>query len=87
MLTLLHDLSQQGHWPLQLVVAHCDHRVRPDSGDNAAHVQRASEALGLTYLQATADRDQGHWPEVRVRCWRCWLVSFILYAGALRREA
>ena len=64
MLVLLHDLSQQQHWPLQLVVAHCDHRVRPDSDDNAAHVQRCCEEMGLPYTQAVAERAVGHWPEV-----------------------
>lgn len=64
MLRLLHDLSQQQHWPLWLVVGHCDHRVRPDSGEAAAHVQRFCEALGLPYKQAVADRQTGHWPEV-----------------------
>lgn len=65
MLRLLHDLNEQRHWPLQMVVGHCDHRVRPDSGANAAHVQQYCEALGLQYLQAVADREPGHWPEVR----------------------
>jgi hypothetical protein len=65
MLRLLHDLSQQQHWPLRLVVGHCDHRVRPDSGEAAAHVQRFCESLGLPYKQAVADRQTGHWPEVR----------------------
>lgn len=64
MLRLLHDLSQQQHWPLRLVVGHCDHRVRPDSGEAAAHVQRFCETLGLPCKQAVADRQTGHWPEV-----------------------
>lgn len=64
MLRLLHDLNQQQHWPLQLVVGHCDHRVRPDSADNAAHVQRCCEDLGVPYMQAVADRPVGHWSEV-----------------------
>lgn len=64
MLRLLHDLSRQQHWPLRLVVGHCDHRVRPDSGEAAAHVQRFCEDLGLPYKQAMADRQTGHWPEV-----------------------
>jgi tRNA(Ile)-lysidine synthase len=66
MLRLLLDLSQRQLWPLHLVVGHCDHRVRPDSADNAAHVARCCEALGLPYMQAVADREQGHWAEVRL---------------------
>lgn len=71
MLRLLHDLHQKQHWSLHLVVGHCDHRVRPDSAANAAHVQQFCEALGLPYLQAVADREPGHWPEVRDSCQKC----------------
>jgi len=66
MLRMLHDLSQK-HWPLRLVVGHCDHRVRADSAENAAHVRAAaSGVLGLPYMQVQADRQQGHWAEVSV---------------------
>lgn len=64
MLRLLQDLSTRQHWPLQLTVGHCDHRVRPDSADNAAHVQQCCQGLGLPFMQAVADRQQGHWSEV-----------------------
>lgn len=65
MLRLLHDLNVLQLWPLQLVVAHCDHRVRADSQDTAQHVRRYSQLLGLQCLEAVADREQGHWAEVR----------------------
>lgn len=79
MLRLLHDLSQQQHWPLRLVVGHCDHRVRPDSADNAAFVQQYCEVLGLPYMQAVADRRIGHWAEVRQLV--CGFVYFMFAAG------
>lgn len=64
MARLLYDLSQKHHWPLQLTVAHCDHRVRPDSQETAQHVRRFAAALKLPFMLAVADREQGHWPEV-----------------------
>jgi tRNA(Ile)-lysidine synthase TilS/MesJ len=54
MLRLLLDLRQQ--WPLQLVVAHCNHSMRPDAAANAAFVRQQAQQLGLDYLEVTADQ-------------------------------
>lgn len=89
MLRMLHDLSQK-HWPLRLVVGHCDHRVRPDSAENAEHVRAAaSGVLALPYMQVQADRQPGHWAEVRVPVWLAcdegWVASLPAYElGNLR---
>lgn len=80
MLRLLLDLSQRQLWPLQLLVGHCDHRVRPDSADNAAHVARSCHVLGLPYVQAVADREQGHWAEVSLT------VAVTLDTGLMTRK-
>lgn len=55
LLQLLLDL-QHLH-PLSLVVAHCDHRVRSDSSDNAAAVVVAARAHGLRCLISVAQSD------------------------------
>lgn len=54
LLRLLLDLQQQ--WPLQLVVGHCNHCMRPDAAANAAFVRRQAQQLGLAYHEATADQ-------------------------------
>jgi tRNA(Ile)-lysidine synthase len=65
LLRLLHDLSTQQHWPLQLVVAHCNHRVRPDADAAAAHVAAFAAAHQLPFHESVAQRSStGHWPEV-----------------------
>lgn len=56
LLRLLTDLTTGQHWPLQLVVAHCDHNMRPDSSANAAFVRRQAEQLGLEYHQRVAEQ-------------------------------
>lgn len=50
---LLHDLAPQGHW--SLVLAHCNHRLRPDSNHNAAYVEVMAARWGLPYCCRTAD--------------------------------
>jgi hypothetical protein len=53
LLRLLLDLQQQ--WPLQLVVAHCNHCMRPDAAANAVFVRQQVQQLGLEYCEASAD--------------------------------
>jgi tRNA(Ile)-lysidine synthase TilS/MesJ len=90
LLRLLHDLATQQHWPLQLTAAHCNHGVRSDAAESAAHVAAAAAALGLPFVQATAAaRTQaGHWPEVRLGkagCGRCaHSLSFRASCGRLQ---
>ncbi|NJL47216.1 MAG: tRNA lysidine(34) synthetase TilS [Leptolyngbyaceae cyanobacterium SM2_5_2] len=45
MLKLLVDLQPKWHW--QLHVAHCNHRWRPDSADNAAFVENLCRQWGI----------------------------------------
>ncbi|KAF6265067.1 hypothetical protein COO60DRAFT_1113854 [Scenedesmus sp. NREL 46B-D3] len=54
LLRLLLDVQQQ--WPLQLSVAHCDHRMRPDAAANAAFVRQQVQQLGLDYREAVAEQ-------------------------------
>jgi tRNA(Ile)-lysidine synthase TilS/MesJ len=46
------------HHPLELVVGHCDHGMRPDAAANARHVERAAAALGLPFVAAQASPGQ-----------------------------
>ena len=65
LLRLLQDLQRLHHWSLQ--VFHGDHRWRPDSGANAAHVQSLCARWGLPCHLETA----GHLPsEAAARQWR-----------------
>lgn len=65
LLRLLQDLQRLHRWSLQ--VFHGDHRWRPDSGANAAHVQSLCATWGLTCHLETA----GHLPsEAAARHWR-----------------
>jgi tRNA(Ile)-lysidine synthase TilS/MesJ len=59
MLQILLDLQQPHLWPLQLVIAHCDHQMRADSAANAEFVQQHARQLGLVYLERTADQRLG----------------------------
>jgi tRNA(Ile)-lysidine synthase TilS/MesJ len=54
LLRLLLDLQQ--HWPLELVVAHCNHSMRPDAAANAAFVRQQAQQLGLDYLEVIAEQ-------------------------------
>ena len=65
LLRLLRDLQRLHHWSLQ--VFHGDHRWRPDSGANAAHVQSLCTTWGLTCHLAVAPRLPG---EAAARQWR-----------------
>lgn len=65
LLRLLQDLQRLHHWSLQ--VLHGDHRWRPDSAANAAHVQSLCTAWGLTCHLEVAS----HLPsEAVARHWR-----------------
>uniref|UniRef100_UPI000471D691 tRNA lysidine(34) synthetase TilS n=1 Tax=Candidatus Synechococcus spongiarum TaxID=431041 RepID=UPI000471D691 len=66
LLRLLQDLQRLHHWSLQ--VFHGDHRWRPDSGANAAHVQSLCAAWGLPcHLEVAPGRLPG---EAAARQWR-----------------
>lgn len=66
LLRLLHGLATQQGWPLS--VAHVDHGLRPDSGDDAAFVADLAAGLGLRFLQRrVAVRRQGRSPEEAAR--------------------
>ena len=66
LLRLLQDLQRLHHWSLQ--VFHGDHRWRPDSGANAAHVQSLCAMWGLPCHLVVAP---GHLPgEAAARQWR-----------------
>lgn len=66
LLRLLQDLQRLHHWSLQ--VFHGDHRWRPDSAANAAHVQSLCTAWGLTcHLEVAPSRLCG---EAAARQWR-----------------
>lgn len=51
-LALLHVLREAG-WPL--LVCHFNHRLRPESDLDAAHVQKIAEGLGLPFVTDAAD--------------------------------
>ena len=65
LLRLLQDLQRLHHWSLQ--VFHGDHRWRPDSGANAAHVQSLCSAWGLPCHLEVAGRLPS---EAAARQWR-----------------
>ena len=65
LLRLLQDLQRLHHWSLQ--VFHGDHRWRPDSGANAAHVQSLCAKWGLPCHLEVAGRLPG---EAAARQWR-----------------
>jgi len=51
-LTLLDALARLG---FNLIAAYFDHRLRPESMDDARHVQEAAERLGAAYVLGTQD--------------------------------
>lgn len=63
---LLRDLAPHWHW--RLAVAHCNHRWRADSDDNARYVRELSQQWGLMYLDATAESPPPN--EKAAREWR-----------------
>ena len=65
LLRLLQDLQRLHHWSLQ--VFHGDHRWRPDSGANAAHVQSLCATWGLSCHLEVAGRLPS---EAAARQWR-----------------
>lgn len=63
-------LDLQPKWQWTLAVAHCDHRWRPDSADNAAHVERLSQQWHLPCWIATASSTDAIASEAAARQWR-----------------
>lgn len=62
---LLRDLQPKWNW--QLAIAHCDHRWRSDSAENAAHVAHLADRWELPFYGAVApeppatEADARHW--------------------------
>ncbi|GBF91990.1 hypothetical protein Rsub_04714 [Raphidocelis subcapitata] len=68
---------------LRLTVAHCDHRMRPDSAACAAYVRGWAAARGLAYLEAVATAPLRS--EAQARDWRYGaLASLAAEAGCCR---
>lgn len=63
---LLLDLQSRWHW--QLAIAHCDHRWRADSAENAHFVQALAQSWQLPYYQTTAAIELTS--EAAARTWR-----------------
>jgi tRNA(Ile)-lysidine synthase len=68
-------LDLQPKWGWSLGIAHCDHRWRPDSADNARHVEDLAESWGMTfYLQVATEPLTS---EAAARSWRYHVLSAI----------
>lgn len=63
---LLLDLQSRWHW--QLAIAHCDHRWRADSAENAHFVQTLAQSWQLPYYQQIAAMELTS--EAAARAWR-----------------
>lgn len=63
---LLLDLRSRWNW--HLAIAHCDHRWRPDSQANAAHVEALAKSWDLPFYLKTADSPPTS--EAAAREWR-----------------
>ena len=63
---LLVDLQRQWHW--SLAIAHCDHRWRSDSADNAAYVEKLAEQWQIPYWVEVAQSPVIS--EAAARAWR-----------------
>ncbi|MCS6959406.1 MAG: tRNA lysidine(34) synthetase TilS [Pseudanabaenaceae cyanobacterium SKYGB_i_bin29] len=70
---LLQTLQSKHHW--QLAIAHCDHRWRSDSSDNARHVAKVAEILGLPFYCRTAADPPAS--EEKARQWRYQMLTEI----------
>lgn len=66
LLSLLRDL--QPKWKWSLAIAHCDHRWRPDSAENAAHVLALATGFGIPAHCEVADPPPS--TEADARQWR-----------------
>lgn len=73
LLKLLLDL--QPKWGWRLAIAHCDHRWRPDSSANAAHVEHLAEAWQLPFYSQTAVAPPRS--EAQAREWRYEVLAAI----------
>ena len=71
-------LDLRAHWHWQLAIAHCNHRWRPDSDDNAAHVQSLAQNWQLPYYSATATDLKA--TEAAARKWRYEVLTQIAQA-------
>lgn len=63
-------LDLQPKWGWTLAIAHCDHRWRPDSAANAAHVRQLAEQWRLPCWVATVTEDEAISSEAAARHWR-----------------
>jgi len=77
LMQLLLDLQPKWQWTL--AIAHCDHRWRPDSSDNAAHVAHLARQWNLPCHIATvaAGDSVGMASEAAARNWRYGQLSRI----------
>lgn len=66
LIKLLLDLQPKWNW--KLAIAHCNHRTRTDSTDNALHVKNLANAWSIPYYGATADHSLQS--EAAARQWR-----------------
>jgi len=66
LLQLLRDLQPKWNW--DLAIAHCDHRWRPDSAENAVHVGRLAARMDLPFYLETARSPVE--TEAAARSWR-----------------
>ena len=55
LLDILDALARSGRLPLTLAIAHFDHRLRPESADEAQFVLQLAERLGYPFCSGQAD--------------------------------
>ena len=63
----------QDKWDWNLAIAHCDHKWRLDSADNALHVQKLATDWGLPFYLRTTEINLGS--EAAARTWRYQMLS------------
>jgi tRNA(Ile)-lysidine synthase len=73
LMKLLLDL--QSKWGWDLAIAHCDHRWRSDSQENARHVENLAKSLGISFYLETVDKPLNS--EAAARDWRYQALSAI----------
>ncbi|WP_375513569.1 tRNA lysidine(34) synthetase TilS [uncultured Nostoc sp.] len=77
LIKLLSDL--QSKWAWHLGIAHCDHRWRSDSEDNANHVENLAKTWGISFYLETANKPINS--EAAARDWRYQALSTIAKAN------
>jgi tRNA(Ile)-lysidine synthase len=77
LMRLLLDL--QPKWGWELAIAHCNHRWRADSSDNAAYVERVAQSWQVPYFCKTAVEIPTS--EATARAWRYQVLAEMAIAG------